>query len=75
MLVPATGIALQAARSGNNATLSFPSQTGVNYRVFYRTNLTSGNWALLTSVVGNGTLKSVSTPSTGTPRFYKVTAP
>jgi hypothetical protein len=75
MLVPATGIALQAARSGNNATLSFPSQTGVNYRVFYRTNLTIGNWALLTSVAGNGTLKSVSTPSTGTPRFYKVTAP
>ena len=75
MLVPASGIALRAASSPGNTVLSFPSQNGVNYRVFYRTNLTAGNWTLLTPVLGNGAVKSVNDPATGASRFYKVTAP
>jgi hypothetical protein len=75
MLVPASSITLAARASAGNTVLSFPSQTGVAYRVFYRTNLTAGNWTLLTSVLGNGAVKSVSDPSTGTSRFYRVTAP
>src|ERR1019366_1736334 len=75
MLVSASGITLTARASAGNTVLSFPSQTGVAYRVFYRTNLTAGNWTLLTSVLGNGAVKSVSDPSTGTSRFYRVTAP
>ena len=75
MFVPASGISLKATPSAGSNVLSFPSQTGVNYRVFYRTNLTTGNWNILTNVPGNGGVKSVSVPSTGTSRFYKVTAP
>jgi len=75
MLVPAIGITLQATSSASNTVLSFLSQAGVNYRVFYRTNLTAGDWALLTTVLGNGSVESVSDPMTGTSRFYKVTAP
>jgi len=75
MLVPAGGITLSAARSGGNLVLSFPTQAGVNYRVFYRNDLTTGNWSLLTSVLGNGTVKSITDPTTASPRFYKVTAP
>ena len=75
MLVPATGINLTATRSGGNTVISFPTQTGVNYRVFYRTNLIAGNWNLLTTVLGNGTSKSATDPTTGTQRFYKVVAP
>ena len=75
MLVPATGITLTAARSGGNTVLSFPTQTGVNYRVFYRTNLTAGNWTLLTTVLGSGVVKSATDPTTSTQRFYKVVAP
>ena len=76
MLVPVAGITLTAAHSGGNVVLSFPSQAGVNYRVFSRTNLITGNWTLLTTVLGNGSVKSVSDPTTGSPqRFYKVTAP
>jgi hypothetical protein len=75
MLVPTAGITLAAASSAGNAVLSFPTQAGVNYRVFYRTNLTAGNWALLSTVLGDGAVKSVSDPATGTGRFYKVTAP
>jgi hypothetical protein len=75
MLVPTSGINLKAASSGNNTVLSFPSQAGVNYRVFYRTNLTAGNWTILTNVLGSGAIRSVSDSHTGTSRFYKVTAP
>jgi hypothetical protein len=75
MLVPTSGISLNATFSAGNTVLAFPSQAGVAYRVFYRTNLTAGNWALLTTVVGSGTVNSVSDPSTGTSRFYKVSAP
>jgi hypothetical protein len=75
MLVPATGITLSAARSAGNNVLSFPTQTGADYRVFYKTNLTNGAWTLLTTVLGNGGVQSVLDPATGRSRFYKVTAP
>jgi hypothetical protein len=75
MLVPASGITLSAARSGSNVSISFPTQAGATYRVFYRADLTTGNWILLTPVLGDGTVKSVSDPLTGSQRFYKVTSP
>jgi hypothetical protein len=75
MLVPTTGITLTATLSAGNTALSFPSQAGVSYRVFYRTNLTLGNWSNLTNVLGNGAIRSVSDPSTQASRFYRVTAP
>ena len=75
MLIPATGISLTASRSGNNIVISFPTQTGATYRVFYRTDLAAGNWVLLSSVLGDGSVKSVTDASTGTRRFYKVVAP
>ena len=75
MLVPTTGIALTAGRSGNNVAISFPTQSGVIYRVFYRDNLTAGNWVLLTTVIGDGTVKPVNDLATATGRFYTVVAP
>jgi hypothetical protein len=73
MLVPASGIRLSAARAGSNVSISFPTQLDAIYKVFYRADLTSGNWILLTGVLGDGTVKSVSDPTTGSQRFYKVT--
>jgi hypothetical protein len=75
MLVPAMGIPLTASRSSNNIVLSFPTQTGATYRVFYRTDLATNSWTLLTSVLGNGSVKSVIDSSSGARRFYKVSAP
>jgi len=75
MLVPAAGITVSARKSGGNIAVSFPTQAGVNYRVFYRDDLSTGNWTLLTSVLGDGTIKSVNDPSSGARRFYKVVAP
>jgi len=75
MLVPASGIRLTASHSGGNIVLSFPTQAGVDYRVFYRTNLSSGNWTLLSSVLGTGSVQHVNDAAAGPPRFYKVVAP
>ena len=75
MLVPASGITLSAAGSGSNVSISFPTQAGATYRVFYRANLTTGNWILLATMLGDGTVKSVSDPLTGSQRFYKMTSP
>jgi len=75
MLIPAAGIKLSAAISGSNVVLSFPSQAGVVYSVYYRDALASGNWSFLTNVLGSGSLKPVSIPVTATPQFYMVVAP
>jgi hypothetical protein len=76
MLVPTTAINITAARAGNNVNISFPTQAGWGYRVFYRTSLTTGSWTLLNSTAGNGSVKSVTDASPGdAQRFYKVTSP
>jgi hypothetical protein len=76
MLVPASGINLSAAQAGTHVALSFPTQAGAAYRVFYRTNLTSGNWIFLGSTLGSGTQNTVSDNTMpGSMRFYKVTSP
>jgi hypothetical protein len=75
MLVPAAGITLTARSSAGTTLLSFPSQAGLIYRVFYRTNLTTGDWTLLTSLPGNGGVTTVSDPSLGGGRFYRVSSP
>jgi len=76
MLVPASGTNLTARLLGGNRVLSFfPSQAGVTYRVFYPTNLAAGNRTLLTTLLGNGGVKSVSDAPIAAGRFYKVVAP
>jgi hypothetical protein len=76
MLVPAAGINLSATASGGNIGISFPTQVGATYRVFYRTNLTTGNWIYLATTLGNGTKVTViDNPTARGLRFYKVTSP
>jgi hypothetical protein len=75
MFVPAVGLKLSAATAGNNVVISLQTQAGVNYRVFYRTDLIMGTWSLLTTLLGDGSVKSVSDPATEAQRFYKVVAP
>jgi hypothetical protein len=76
MLVPAFGAHLSAAVSANNFNISFPTQTGFTYRVFYRTNLVAGNWTLLTTVLGNGSVMTVTdSTAASSQRFYEVTSP
>ncbi|HZR20730.1 MAG TPA: hypothetical protein VFE51_25845 [Verrucomicrobiae bacterium] len=75
MLVPVSGISVSAIRTSGNILLSFPTQPGVIYRVFYSSTLASGNWTLVSTVAGDGTTKSVSESSGTGSGFYKVVAP
>ncbi|HEY5914401.1 MAG TPA: hypothetical protein VJA21_27745, partial [Verrucomicrobiae bacterium] len=75
MLVPATGISVTASRSANNVLLTFATQAGATYRVFYRTDLAAGNWALLSTLFGDGSVQSVSDAPTAARRFYMVVSP
>lgn len=58
--------------SGATFKLSFPTIYGPQYNVLYRTNLVTGSWQTLTSVTGDGTVKTVSDTVGSTPRFYIV---
>jgi hypothetical protein len=75
MLVPTTGIAVTCSFSGGKVNLSFPTQYGVNYRVFYRGEVGSGDWTLLSTVPGDGSVKTFSETPTGERRYYRVVAP
>jgi hypothetical protein len=72
MFVPVSEVPLTAAASGGNIVLSFPTQTSVSYQVLYRADLGAGAWQVLTTVQGDGTVKSVTDPLTGSQRFYEV---
>ena len=74
MLVPAKGpVKLTASPSGANVVISFLSQSGYSYQVEYKNNITDVGWTPLGSpIVGDGTVKSLSDPATGTHRFYHV---
>ena len=75
MLVPASGIKVTASKVGPSAVISFPTQAGVVYTLFYRNDLTAGNWNVLTTVLGDGTVKSTNTPATAAVQFYRILAP
>jgi hypothetical protein len=74
MLVPTVpDLKLKTVVSGGSITISFPTQTGLSYQVFYKTHLNDANWIPLGSPIpGNGSVQSVPDSTTGTSRFYKV---
>jgi hypothetical protein len=75
MLVPAANLVLSAKLIETNVVISFPTQLGVPYQVLYRPDLSTGNWNLLTNLLGNGSSASVSEPTSESQRFYKVVLP
>ena len=75
MLVPVSSINITATQSGGNAVISFPSLAGSSYRILSNSSLTSGNWSVVATVTGNGSVKTVSTPATGSQVFFKVVSP
>ena len=64
--------AVTASLSGKNAQLTFPTIYGPTYQVLYKTNLTDAAWQTLTTVPGDGTVKTVSDPAGARHRFYIV---
>jgi hypothetical protein len=72
MLAPV--FATTAAQVSTNVAITFPTVTGFNYQVQYKTNLTDPAWLPLGSPLpGNGSNRSVSDPdNTRISRFYRV---
>ena len=60
--------------SAGSLRLSFPTQSGFNYTVQYKTNLTDSTWLNLgVAVVGNGSAQTVTDPTNGSARrFYRL---
>jgi hypothetical protein len=76
MLVPVKVISVTASSviSGGNFSISFPTVAGAGYSVWQATSL-NGPWSLAQSVGGDGSVKTVNIPATGSGAFFKVTSP
>jgi len=74
MLLPAQSISVKAVTTGSNIGLSFATTPGSGYSIWGESAL-NGSWALLQSVGGDGTVKTVNVPLTGKQGFIKVTSP
>ena len=70
MLVPVFGAT--ALPDGTNITITFPSQSGFNYLVQYKNNLSDSGWNPLLDVPGDNTTESVADPLVNNTRFYRV---
>jgi hypothetical protein len=74
MLVSPGAVRLNASTIGANAVLSFPTQTGFNYTVSYKNNLTDPTWTPLGApIAGTGLTQSVNDSPTQSHRFYILT--
>jgi len=58
--------------SGSNLKLSFPTFYGPQYNILYTTDLIHGPWQVLTTVAGDGTVKTVSDTVGSSKRFYTI---
>jgi hypothetical protein len=75
MLVAVTDVTLSATIDDNTVVISFPTVAGQNYQLQYRASLATGEWTLLESVAGDGSVMSVSDPVNAGQRFYQLMAP
>lgn len=70
ILTPA--LKLKSSVSGGNFVLSFGTQSGFNYTVQSKTNLSDVSWNAVGTVAGDGSTKSLSDPKTGPSRYYRL---
>jgi hypothetical protein len=68
-IVPVT---VAVSRSAGNINISFATRGASTYQVQYKTNLTDSAWQVLTTITGDGLNHTVTDPTTGTTRFYRV---
>ena len=78
MLTPATAPSLfhvSVAKSQSQVQLSFPTQWGHNYAVWYSSNLAAANWTQVgTNIPGDGLSQVVVVPVSGNQAYYRVAA-
>jgi hypothetical protein len=62
-------------RQGTNTSLSFATVSGRNYAVQFTDSLTNSAWQTLTTIAGNGGVRTVTNGVTVTVRFYRLRVP
>jgi len=78
MLVPVlpNSVAITPSVSGNHLVLSFPTENGHTYTMYYKDSLGDANWTLLPGggnpVTGNGAVQSVTDNLGSSQRFYRM---
>lgn len=70
MLVPA--VALNAVTTSGTINLSFGTQSGFNYTVLYKNNLSDSVWTPLSTVAGDDTAKTIGDSMSGPGRYYRL---
>lgn len=70
----AAPMSLSASMSGGAIAIKFPTQSGYSYTVQYSDTLNPASWQTLTTVSGDGTVKTVTDPVSSSQRFYRVEA-
>jgi len=65
-------VTLTPSITNGNIRLSFATQIGVDYQILYKNRLTDTVWQTLTTVSGDGTVKTVTDPLGTGQRFYIV---
>jgi hypothetical protein len=63
-----------ATLNGPNFLVSFSTATGKNYTVQYKPGLTNAAWQNLSTIAGNGGIKTVTNTGTASQRFYRLRA-
>lgn len=71
-LLLAPALVLNASTAGGSINLSFGTQPGFNYSLLYTENLGGGAWTELSTVPGDGSVKTFSSSMAGPGRFYRL---
>jgi hypothetical protein len=72
-VAPANNVTITPSINAGSIVLSFPTQTGFNYQVLYKNNLSDPSWTPLGSLIpGNGAVQTASDATGGSTRFYRV---
>ena len=66
---------LSVIRQGTNTSLSFATVSGRNYAVQFTDSLTNSAWQTLTTIAGNGNVRTVTNGATTAVRFYRLRVP
>jgi len=66
---------LSALRQGTNTSLSFATVPGRNYAIQSTDSLTNSVWQTLTTIAGNGSVRTVTNGVTAATRFYRLYVP
>ena len=72
--VPQPSLTQAVVMNGGNFVFSLATANAITYTVQYKDSLTQSNWADSTTIVGNGTTKSVTNAVVGTSRFFRILA-